>query len=127
MRKAVYAAEARLNLFQAMSTLWSRPLEGRWGRELPATNKLSEKLRDQNVVFLGINDDGTGTVRNFNKKNGYTLTTLEDTSRKAHRDYMANAIPAVFIIGRDGVIVKHFVGTREEPDLVRAIEEAGKR
>ncbi|HEX3684392.1 MAG TPA: redoxin domain-containing protein [Bryobacteraceae bacterium] len=95
--------------------------------ELPTINKLAEQLRDKDVVFLGINDEGAATVKSFNKKHEYTFTTLEDTNRKVHRAYQASAIPSVFVIGRDGVIRKHFVGSREEPELLAAISAAGAR
>ncbi|HTU48741.1 MAG TPA: redoxin domain-containing protein [Bryobacteraceae bacterium] len=92
--------------------------------ELPTINKLAGQLREKNVVFLGINDEGASTVKSFNKKHQYTFTTLEDTNRKIHRAYQATAIPSVFVIGRDGVIRKHFIGSREEPELVAAINAA---
>jgi peroxiredoxin/outer membrane lipoprotein-sorting protein len=92
--------------------------------ELPTINKLAEQLREKDVVFLGINDEGSSTVKSFNKKHEYTFTTLEDTSRKIHRQYQANAIPSVFIIDKDGIIRKHFVGSREEPELIAAINAA---
>ena len=76
-------------------------------------------------MFLGINDEGAGTVKSFNKKNNYTLTTLEDKSGKVHRAYRASAIPSVFVIGKDGLIVKHFVGSREEDEFMTALQAAG--
>lgn len=62
--------------------------------ELPTINKLAGQLRDRNVVFLGINDEGASTVKSFNKKHEYTFTTLEDTNRKIRRAYQATAIPS---------------------------------
>jgi peroxiredoxin/outer membrane lipoprotein-sorting protein len=95
--------------------------------ELPAIDKRSEEMKDKGVIFLGINDESAGTVKKFNKKNGYSFTTLEDSGGRVHRTYEANAIPDVFIIGRDGVITKHFVGSRSESVLLAAIKEAGVR
>src|SRR5579875_645359 len=96
-------------------------------QELPVINKLAARLRDKNVVFLGINDEGASTVKSFNKKHEYTFTTLEDTNRKVHHAYQANAIPSVFVIGADGIVRKHFVGSREEPELLAAITAAQSR
>lgn len=95
-------------------------------QELPIINKLAAQLRDKNVVFLGINDEGASTVKSFNKRHDYTFTTLEDNNRKVHRAYQAHAIPSVFVIGADGVIRKHFVGSREEPELLAAITAAAR-
>lgn len=94
-------------------------------QELPTINKLAAQLRTDNVVFLGINDEGAGTVKGFNKKHNYTFTTLEDPNDKVYRAYRATSIPAVFVIGKDGMIVKHFVGAREEDELISAIHAAG--
>jgi peroxiredoxin/outer membrane lipoprotein-sorting protein len=93
--------------------------------ELPTVEKLAAQLRDKNVVVLGINDEGAGTVRNFNRKNNYTFTTLEDTSRRVAGLYQARAIPAVFVINPDGVIVSHLIGGRDESQLLAAIRSAG--
>ncbi|MGI9070247.1 MAG: redoxin domain-containing protein [Bryobacteraceae bacterium] len=50
--------------------------------ELPTFNKLAKQFKDKDVVFLGINDEGAGTVKSFNKKNNYTFVTLEDKNDK---------------------------------------------
>lgn len=93
--------------------------------ELPTVEKLAGQLRDKNVVVLGINDEGAATVKNFDRKNNYTFTTLEDPSRKVAGLYQARAIPAVFVINRDGVIVSHLIGGRDESQLLAAIRSAG--
>ena len=95
--------------------------------ELPSINKLAGDFKEKNVVFLGINDEGSGTVKGFNKKYNYTFTTLEDAGGKVHRAYLATAIPNVFVIGKDGTIVRHFIGSREEADLAAAIQAAGAK
>jgi peroxiredoxin/outer membrane lipoprotein-sorting protein len=94
-------------------------------RELPVIEKLAEDLKEKNVVILGVNDEGASTVKAYFKKTEHTLATLEDTSRKVHRTYHADAIPTVFIIGPDGVVVRHLVGGREKPELMAALREAG--
>ncbi len=93
--------------------------------ELPTVNKLAERFKDKDVVFLGINDEGAGTVKSFNKKYNYTLTTLEDKEDKVYRAYRANAIPSVFVIGKDGTVRRHFVGAREESEFIAALHQAG--
>jgi len=92
--------------------------------ELPTIDKLANRLKGQNVVFLGVNDEGASTVKSFNKKHNYSFTTLEDTHDKVHAAYRANAIPSVFVIAKDGTIVKHFVGGRSEEELLAAIHTA---
>jgi peroxiredoxin/outer membrane lipoprotein-sorting protein len=93
--------------------------------ELPTVEKLANQLSDRNVVVLGINDEGSGTVKSFNRKHNYTFITLEDSGRKVSELYRARAIPAVFVIDRNGVIVSHLVGGRGEDQLFSAIRAAG--
>ena len=93
-------------------------------RELPAINKLAEEWRGKGVVVLGINDEGKGTVKSFNKKYEYNFTTLQDAGGKVHRSYRATSIPNVFIISKDGVILRHLVGARDEQELRSAISQA---
>ena len=89
-------------------------------RELPAVDKLRAEFGDS-VQFFGINDEENGTVRGFLKKTGYGLTTLMDSKRAVHRTYGVHAIPTIFVIDRDGIIRKHFIGGRDAPELRQAI------
>jgi peroxiredoxin len=95
--------------------------------ELPTIDRLASSLKDKDVVFLGINDEGASTVKGFNKKHEHSFTTLEDGRRNVIKAYHANAIPNVYVIDRNGLVVKHFVGSREEPELMAAIKAAGLR
>jgi peroxiredoxin/outer membrane lipoprotein-sorting protein len=95
--------------------------------ELPTFNKLAEQFKNKDVVFLGINDEGAGTVRSFNKKNNYTFVTLEDNGDKVHRAYRATSIPSVFVIRKDGIIAKHLIGSRGEDEFLSALQGAGLR
>ena len=94
-------------------------------RELPVVNKLSEELQAKGLVVLGINDEGAGEIRGFLKKNKYTLTVLDDSKRAVFKLYGARAIPSVVVIGRDGIVVRHYVGSREEAELRAALQAAG--
>jgi peroxiredoxin len=94
-------------------------------RELPVLNKLSEELAGKDVVVLGIDDEGAAEIRGFLRRNKYTFTVLDDSKRAVFRLYGTRAIPSVVVIGRDGVVAKHFVGSREEPELRAALKAAG--
>jgi peroxiredoxin/outer membrane lipoprotein-sorting protein len=124
--KSVDGANVRLSEFRGKIVVldfwatWCPPCR----QELPTINKLSAKLKASDVVFFGINNEGAGTVRKFNEKNDYTFPTLEDPGRKVASAYGARAIPNVFVIGKDGVIVKHFIGSRDESALMAGIQEA---
>ena len=89
-------------------------------RELPIVDKLREEFGDE-VRFLGINAEDSGTVKGFLKKNAYGLTMLMDSKRTVNRTYGVHAIPTLFVIDRDGVIRQHFIGGREARELHQAI------
>jgi peroxiredoxin len=93
--------------------------------ELPSIDKLYRTYKDKDLAVLGINDEDSGTVKSFLKKNDYSLPTLVDSKRSVHRIYGARAIPTVVVIDRKGVIVAHFVGSRPETELVAALKTAG--
>jgi thiol-disulfide isomerase/thioredoxin len=92
-------------------------------RELPIVDKLRAEFGDD-VQFLAINDEDSGTVKGFLRKNGYGLTVLMDSKRGVNRTYGVHAIPTIFVIDRGGVIRQHFIGGREEPALRQAIAAA---
>ncbi len=91
--------------------------------EMPHLEKLSKELAAKEVVFVGVNDEEAGTARSFIKKNGYEIPVLMDNKREARRRYGINAIPSLFVIDRDGVIRQHFIGSRSEATLRKAILE----
>jgi len=94
-------------------------------RELPIVDQLRQEFGDQ-VQFLGINDEDSGTVKGFLRKNGYGFTVLMDSKRSVHRTYGVHSIPTLIVIDRDGVIRQHFIGGRDAPALRQAIAEVLK-
>lgn len=90
-------------------------------RELPTIEKMNQSYKNSDVVILGINDEDTGIVRSYVKKNGLSFPVLMDGNRKVHAAYHMRSIPSVVIIGRDGVIAKHFIGGRGEEELRAAV------
>ena len=91
--------------------------------EMPHLEKISKELAAREIVFVGVNDEDAGTAKSFIKKNGYEIPVLMDSKREARRRYGINAIPSLFIIDRDGVIRQHFIGSRSEATLRKAILE----
>ena len=88
--------------------------------ELPIVDQLRQEFGDR-VQFLGINDEDSGTVKGFLRKNGYGITVLMDSKRSVHRTYGVHSIPTLIVIDRDGVIRQHFIGGRDAPALRQAI------
>lgn len=91
--------------------------------ELPSVEKLRQEFAGQ-VQFFGVNDEDSGTVKDFLRKHAYELPVLMDGRRQVHRQYGVSAIPTMLIIDRQGVIREHFVGSRSETKLRQAIQAA---
>jgi peroxiredoxin len=93
-------------------------------RELPSIEKIYQDYSKSGVIIAGVNDEDSGKVKSFVKKNEYSFPTLMDSSRKVHAAFRVRAIPSVLVIGPDGVITKHFIGGRSEKDLRAALDQA---
>jgi len=89
--------------------------------ELPFIEKLRGEFAGQ-VQFLGINDEDSGTVKDFLRKHTYEMTVLMDGKRQVHRQYGVSSIPTMLIIDKQGVIREHFIGSRSEAKLRQAIQ-----
>jgi peroxiredoxin/outer membrane lipoprotein-sorting protein len=94
-------------------------------KELPTIEKLHQEYKDKGLVVLGINDEDSGTVKGFLKKNDYGLPVLMDAKRGVHRVYGARAIPTVIVIDSSGVIKAHYIGGRSKAELMAALKTAG--
>ena len=88
--------------------------------EFPAIEKLRSEFGDT-VRFYGVSDESPGTVKKFVEGHGYEMTMLLDGNREVHRRYGVRAIPALFVIDRDSVVRRQFVGARSESELRKAI------
>jgi len=125
--KEIQGAQVRLSDYRGKIVLldfwatWCPPCR----KELPSIEKLHRQFADKDVVVLGINDEDSGTVKGFLKKNEYTIPTLMDSKKNVHRMYGARAIPTVIVIDRNGVIRAHYIGGRTEAELLAALKTAG--
>ncbi len=95
--------------------------------ELPLVEKLRAEFGDA-VQFYGVDDEDSSTVKRFVKEKNLHMPVLLDSERQVHVRYGVHAIPTVLIIDPAGVIREHFIGSRSEPALRKAIQSvlAGK-
>jgi peroxiredoxin len=93
-------------------------------RELPLIDKLHGELKSKGLVVLGVNDEGN-TAKAFAQKVGLTFPTVDDSRLKLHRLYRVSNIPSIFIIDRDGKVVRFLRGAHDEADLRAALKSAG--
>jgi len=89
--------------------------------ELPTVEKLRAEFGDA-VRFYGVNDEDTSTVKKFVKERNLQMPVLLDSRREVHTRYGVRAIPRLLVIGPDGVIRQHFIGSRSERALRKAIQ-----
>src|SRR5262249_43663488 len=83
---------------------------------LPALQSLHEKYKDKGLVVIGIDpydDVKEDDMKNFLAKRGITYLTLFGAKEIA-KEYRVSGYPTLYIIGRDGRIVKTEVGYGEE-------------
>jgi peroxiredoxin len=89
--------------------------------ELPMVEKLRAEFGNA-VQFYGIDDEDSATVKKFVKDKELHMPVLLDFRREVHLRYGVRAIPTLLIISPDGVIRQHFIGSRSEGALRKAIQ-----
>ena len=94
-------------------------------RELPTIEALSRKYKDQGVLVYGVNNEDAKTAKTFLAQHHPDLATLHDEKGKVSRVYGCYSIPTVMVIDRTGTVVAHFIGERQESELVAALKQAG--
>ena len=94
-------------------------------RELPGLSALYKQYKDKGLVILGVNDEGKSTARKFAEKAELSFPILDDSTQKAHRLYRVHAIPAVYLIDKDGKVVLFFRGAKEPAKLQAALGAVG--
>lgn len=94
-------------------------------RSLPHLEALSKEYQNDNVVFIGINDENRETIEKFSRSNHLTFFTIQDEDNEMAKAFEVQAIPNTFVIDKDGRIsaaVEGFDGSEDE--LQAAIDNA---
>ena len=82
---------------------WCGPCQA----EMPAIQRVYEANRERGLEVLAVNStvqDSEAAARDFADKLGVTFPILLDRDGEVTRRYLVRALPATFIVGRDGVI-----------------------
>jgi peroxiredoxin len=94
-------------------------------RSLPELEALNEKYKDENVVFIGVNDEERATIDKFSKANELHFYTIQDDDEKISNAFDVEAIPNTYVIGKDGWVAASFQGFDDNDDeLDKAIQKA---
>jgi thiol-disulfide isomerase/thioredoxin len=93
--------------------------------EMPSMEVLHQRFQNDGLVFLSVDImESNDEVAEFLAKNKLTFTTTLDNDGKVSNDYNIQAIPATYIIDRDGKIIISTVGGRNwnTPAMLTAFE-----
>lgn len=92
---------------------------------MPHVNELAEKYKDQGLVSMAISEESRDQIAGFARSSGYGLTFYRDPYGLANGKFDVSAIPATFVIDRQGKIV--YAGRPPAPEeLTAAVEKAIK-
>ncbi len=79
--------------------------------EMPSLIQMSKNVKDKNVAVIGVSIDVDETAyKNFLQKHGVTFLTVRDPEQKSSALYGTTGWPETFIIDKDGVLRRKFVG-----------------
>lgn len=79
--------------------------------EMPALQEMSEKLKDQGVLVLGVNNGETEvTVQAFAKQYGLTFPMLLDKRLDIAKAYDVVQLPTTYFIKHDGTLALRVIG-----------------
>ena len=82
--------------------------------EIPSMERLNEVFGQKDFVMLAINvDSDLKTLTEFVGQNSHAFTVLSDADRTAQTLYRVDKFPETFVIGKDGKVLDHIVGSRD--------------
>jgi thiol-disulfide isomerase/thioredoxin len=91
--------------------------------EMPAMQKIHERLAGKNFIILGVNyGDSEEVAQKYLKDNGFTFRSVIDLSGSTVQSYGLEGFPTTFIIGKDGNILAAKIGPI--PDEVEGLIQA---
>jgi peroxiredoxin len=92
--------------------------------EMPSLIALQQKMKDKDVVILGVSiDEDEAAYHKFLKNYGVNFVTVLDKDRKTPSLYGTFGWPETYIIDRQGVVRRKFIGAAEwtSPEIVEFI------
>jgi cytochrome c biogenesis protein CcmG/thiol:disulfide interchange protein DsbE len=79
--------------------------------EMPSLIQMQQRMKDKGVTVLAISvDDDEDNYRKFLRDNHVNLLTVRDAGQKSNHLYGTIKFPETYIIDRNGVVRRKFVG-----------------
>jgi peroxiredoxin len=88
---------------------------------IPVIEHLHRTYAEQGLVVLGISiDERWDTVQSFAREHGISYTVLKGSDAVSEK-YLVRVVPTLFLVGKDGMIAKQYVGGEEEETLAQDV------
>jgi cytochrome c biogenesis protein CcmG/thiol:disulfide interchange protein DsbE len=93
--------------------------------EAAALEETWRTYQSQDVQFYGIAyKDADSKAQAFLDQFDVSYPSTVDTSNRAARDYGVTGVPETFVVDRQGLLVRHFLGPITQAQLAQEIERA---
>lgn len=97
--------------------------------EMPSMEALYRKFKGTDLVMLAVSiDDNVETIKEYIKKNNYTMPVFHDADKEAAAAYGLTGVPETFLIDRKGIVVEKFMGALDwtKPEVVKLLQDLMK-
>ena len=90
-------------------------------KSIPHLNEIYEKYKDKDIVIIGVSNEESGTVKEFQKST--PLKYPNGLSKDLINQYGVQGIPHAFLIGKDGKLIwsGHPMGLKDA-DIDKALK-----
>jgi cytochrome c biogenesis protein CcmG/thiol:disulfide interchange protein DsbE len=89
--------------------------------EMPSLVQMQQRMKAKGIIVLAVSVDADGgAYRQFLKDHNVNLLSVRDPDQKSNGLYGTSKFPETYIIDRDGVIRRKFIGAVDwtEPDVI---------
>jgi peroxiredoxin len=93
--------------------------------ETPSMNQMAQTLGPKGLVVLGISvDENPDAYQRFLASERVVFETALDATAEISANYGTFKYPETYVIGRDGKVLRKYIGPRDwsSPDLLRDLE-----
>ncbi len=90
---------------------------------IPGMERVHEAYQSKGLVVLGVSmdSDGPETLRSFARERGIKYSILQGSDEVADK-YMVHAIPTMFLVNKEGMIARQYLGGADGDVLDKDIQ-----